>query len=329
MKSRVSNRFFLMVSALIIVSLACGGNTSSEPTAAVPQAENPSNSSAPTGVAPIRLPEERANQASDPDSSPYAEKKLVSAGEKFVRGVYERPFNAEVMDTYFPYIDIIDTQGFKDESWGYATITLSGTDANGRLPGRYGIELDLNKDGRGEWLILASNPTSTDWTTQGVQVWNDANGDVGGGLPASADENSPGDGYESLVFDQGKGDKIDNAWVQLSAVDTKTITIAFKLSEIGNPDSFTMSVWAGTENSLNPALFDFNDHLTHMEAGSPLPDLFVYPLKQLAEIDNTCRMAIGFFPTGNEPGLCETIQKQEEIAAGCTPPAAGIMNPCP
>jgi hypothetical protein len=85
------------------------------------------------------------------------------------------------MDTYFPYLDIVDTQGFKDETWGYATISTSGTDANGHLPGKYGVELDLNKDGRGEWLILVPNPASTEWTTQGVQAWNDANGDVGGG----------------------------------------------------------------------------------------------------------------------------------------------------
>jgi hypothetical protein len=178
-------------------------------------------------------------------------------------------------------------------------------------------------------LILASNPSSTEWITQGVQVWNDANGDIGGGLATRAEDNLPGgDGYENLSFDQGKGENNDDAWVRVSDQDPKTIMIAFKLALLGNPSSFAMGAWAG--NHLDPSLFDFNDHMTHMDAGSPLPDLYVYPLKKLAEIDNTCRMAIAFVPTGTELGLCETIVIEEaEPIAGCTPPAAGIMNPCP
>jgi hypothetical protein len=281
-------------------------------------------------VAPVNLPGERENQAGDPDSSANASRKLVSEGEKFVRGIYERPFNSETMDTYFPWMDIVDTQGFQDDEWGFATITLSNTDTNGKLPGTYGVELDLNKDGRGEWLILASNPASTQWSTQGVQTWTDTNGDVGGAIPASADEHSPGDGYDSLVFDEGKGDKPDDAWSRVSPDDSRTVVIAFKLSAFGDPASFAMGAWAGSKDSLDPSLFDFNDNMSHMDAGSPLPDLFVYPLKGLSEIDNTCRIAIGFTPTGNEPGLCETIIQQEPgVVAGCTPPAAGIMNPCP
>ncbi len=333
MKIRTPNRFFLMVNALMIVSLACQGNpfsTNASAPTSEPVLQAADSSPAQSILAPVSLPDKRANQAGDPDSSPFATKKLVSSGEKFVRGLYERPFNAITMDTYFPYLDIIDTQGFKDDTWGFATITMSGTDANGKLPGKYGVELDLNRDGRGEWLILVTNPASTDWTTQGVQAWNDANGDVGGGVPTVADEDPAGDGYEALVFDQGKGDKLDGARVRVSAEDPRTITIAFKLSLIGDPDSFAMGAWAGAA-SLDPSLFDLNDHMTHIEAGSPLPDLYVYPLKKLAEIDNTCRMAIGFVPTGKEPGLCETILNDHsgsEVTAGCTPAFAGA-NSCP
>jgi hypothetical protein len=336
-KIRIPNHLFWMLSLLIIVSLACQGNSPTvEPTpTADTQAMPGGNSAIPSqvGIAPIGLPDKRENQAGDEDSSTNADRKLVSGGEKFVKGLYERPFNAQTMDTYFPYLDIVDTQGFKDDTWGFATITMSGTDTNGHLPGDYGVELDLNRDGRGEWLILVSNPSSADWTTQGVQAWNDANSDVGGKAPTVADENSPGDGYEALVFDQGKGVKVDDAWVRVSGEDPKTITIAFKLSLIGNPESFAMGAWAGSKNSLNPALFDFNDHMTHIEAGSPLPDFYVYPIKKLAEIDNTCRMAIGFVPTGNEPGLCETYIKDNsgQAPVGCTPSynAAGGPSSCP
>lgn len=331
MKITVPRRFIWMLSVLIIVSLACQGSPlAAEPTTPSESPIQPPSGESTTpvqvGIAPVGLPNKRANQAGDEDSSRNAENKMVSGGEKFIKGWYERPFNAKTMDTYFPYIDIVETQGFKDDIWGFGTITVSNTDANGHLPGNYGLELDLNKDGRGEWLILVSNPSSTDWQTQSVTAWNDANGDVGGAIPTAADENPPGDGYEVQVFNQGNGDKVDDAWARVSEDDPKTITIAFKLSMIGSPASFAMGAWAGNA-SLDPSLFDFNDHITHIEAGSPLPDLFVYPLKKLAEIDSTCRMAIAFSASGNEPGLCQT--QEQPVVVGCTPPAAGIMNPCP
>jgi hypothetical protein len=231
---------------------------------------------------------------------------MAPGGDTFVNDLYERPFNTNTMDTYFPYIDIVDTQGYLDDTWGYATITLSGADANGKLSGKYGVELDLNRDGRGDWLIIASNPASTDWSTQGVQAWKDANGDVGGTIPIVADKASNGDGYETLVFDQGKNtDNLDGAWVRISPDDNKTVTLAFKLSMLGNPKSYAIGAWAGTD--LNPGSFDVNDHMTHIQAGDPNPKLQLYPLKNLSEIDNTCRLAVGFAATGKEPGLCQTL----------------------
>ena len=79
---------------------------------------------------------------------------------------------------------------------------------------------------------------------------------------------------------------------------------------LGSPKSYAMGAWAGTD--LDPATFDFNDHMTHIQAGDPDPGLQLYPLKSLAKIDNTCRLAIGFAATGKEPGLCLTIIKHRE-----------------
>jgi hypothetical protein len=238
--------------------------------------------------------------------------KGVSDGDVFVQGLYERPFNANTMDTYFPYMDIVHIQGFKDDTWGYLTITLAGTDKNGKLPAQYAAELDLNKDGRGDWLIRASNPSSTTWATQGVQAWKDTVGNVGGVVPMLADSNSNpsgGDGYKTLVFDEGKGNLPDGAWVRISPNDPKTVQIAFKLSMIGNPSSFAMGAWAGA--NIDSSQFDYNDHMTHAQAGDPnqaYPQ--VYPIKALAEIDNTCRLAIGFVPSSTVPGLCEAPAPQ-------------------
>ena len=37
-----------------------------------------------------------------------------------------------------------------------------------------------------------------------------------------------------------------------------------------------------------------------------------YPLKQLAELDNTCRWSVGFTPDGTEPGLCHIAQPEPD-----------------
>jgi hypothetical protein len=271
------------------------------------------------GEVPVDLPDKRTDQGGDVDSSPNAAKKQVTGGDVFVNGLYERPFNANTMDKYFPYLDIVDTQSFKNDAWGYATITLSNTDSDAHLPGQYAVELDINKDGRGDWLIRASKVTSTDWSTQGVQAWEDANHDVGGSAIMAADNKpSGGDGYENLVFDEGKGSLTDGAWVRIKPDDPKTVEIAFKLSMVGNPASYAQGAWAGT--NVDPAMFDYNDHMTHAQAGSPMPGDLIYPLKDMAEIDNSCRLAVGFTGTSKVPGLCSTISRGPKQDLGPPPP---------
>ena len=320
MKNKIPPHFFSIFCIFVIIAQACNTQTNlSTPTSTDPDA-------------PAGLPDTRSDQASDPNSSIDAHKKMVPGGDTFVNDLFERPFNTNTMDTYFPFYDIVNIQGYKDNTWGYATITLSGLDANKHLPGKYGVELDLDKNGRGDWLILASNPSSTDWTTQGVQAWKDANGDIGGSKPLIADNDSTGNGYETLVFDQGNNnDNPDGAWIRISSDDPKTVDLAFKLAMLGNPKSYAMGAWAGSDASLNPALFDFNDHMTHIQAGDPSPKMQVYPLKDLSEIDNTCRLAVGFAPTGKEPGLCQTVKEREPEQPGQAPTChwSLIANLCP
>ena len=337
MSGRKPSLLFVMLILLIMTTSACGASqTAVSPSTAPGPTQAQTTSAAPTSslvsiqqqgvLPPPNLPDKRADQAGDTNSSITSVKKVAPPGsDTFVSNIYERPFNTNTMDTYFPYIDIVDTQGFIDNTWGYATITLSGADANGHLPAKYGVELDLNRDGRGDWLIIASNPSSTDWSTQGVQAWKDTDGDVGGTTPIHSDNASTGDGYETLVFDQGKSsDNPDGAWVRISSTDNKTVQLAFKLSMLGGAKLYAMGAWAGTD--INPAMFDLNDHMTHVQAGDPDPGIQLYPIKSLSEIDNTCRLAIGFIPTGSEPGLCLTILKQKrspELPAPPPPPKPG------
>lgn len=333
MSTRIRFHFAsVLVPMILFAAAACNLQTPTGTSTAAGQASQApgSGSTAQAGTAPVDLPTARLDEAGDVNSIQNAHKKLVSGGDIYISGLFERPFNANTMDTYFPYVDIIDAQGFLDDTWGYASITVANNDKNGALPGQYAVELDLNKDGRGDWLILAKSVSGTTWSTSGVQAYKDTDGDVGGVSIMSADKNvSVGDGYETLVFDQGKGSLPDGAWARVSPNDPKTVELAFKLSMLGNPSGYAMGAWTGT--NIDPKLFDYEDHMTHAQAGSPNPGDTIYPIKQMAEIDNTCRLAIGFAPTGKEPGLCATVAKREGGGGACVPrgcPLAALSAGC-
>jgi len=215
-------------------------------------------------------------------------------GDGFTDGRMERPFNANTMDVYSPFLDITGGTIYPtDPTFVYANITFAGRDSNNAFSGKYGLELDVNLDGRGDFLILVISPSSPDWTTDGVQVFSDANHDIGGAVPYKADSSgATGDGYETNVFDSGKGSDPDTAWVRLSSTDPNSIQFAFKKSLINNKKSFMVGAWAGLD--INPALFDYNDHFTHAQAGAALKSNIYYPIKAVFDMDNSCRVAVGF-----------------------------------
>jgi hypothetical protein len=228
-------------------------------------------------------------------------------GDRFSSGNFERPYNANTMDVYFPHLDIVEADFYvEDAAWVYAVITLVGRDADNVFSGMYAIELDLDQYGHGDFLILVDHPAAADWTTQGVYVYADTNVDVGGQRAVLEDSvGAASDGYENTLFNQGAGDDPDLAWVRLDPNDPNSFQIAFKQSLLGGEKTYTAGVWAGTV--LDPALFDYNDHFTHEQAGAANPDLpNFYPIKGLSELDNTCRYGIGFNPSGIEPGICES-----------------------
>ena len=315
MNTRNIKTFFVMISMIAII-LACGvtssgGGTDTAPATSAPATSAPASppeSSIQHTTVPIGLPAQRSSHAGDYDSSTTAARRTAAGGDRFTFERFERPFNANTMDTYFSQLDIVDTYVFQDDTWIYGTITLKGTDASNALSGKYALELDTDVDGKGDWLIVASDPAAVDWKVDGVQVFQDVNGDVGGDLPMLTDKNpAPGDGFEKLVFDQGTGNDPDSAWVRISPTDANTVEIAVKRSVLGDPQKYMINMWAGT-SLLDPALFDFSDHFTHEKAGAADKALTVfYPIKSVFELDNSCRMAVGFQPTGKEPGLCEVL----------------------
>jgi hypothetical protein len=322
--------FFAMLSLMITI-LACGFPASNNDATEVPGAEIPITGGEATEIAtteaatqestppdqpiaiqhqiiPAGLPDKQNGQAGDFDSSTVIENKSIIGGDRFTYGRFERPFIATTMDVYFSELDIIDTSVFQDDTWIYGSIVVKEFNSDSSSTAKYAIELDTDLDGKGDWLIVALKPTSTEWAVSGVQIYEDANNDVGNVTPMLTDKNAvDGDGFESLVFDQGQGTDSDAAWVRTSPNNPNVVEISVKQSIVGNPKKYLINMWAGT-SLLNPALFDLNDHFTHDQAGAADNGLqYYYPIKEVSEIDSSCRMAVGFEPTGQEPGLCEVL----------------------
>jgi len=324
---KVNKHTTLAVSALILLMTACTAQSlDAAPIATEPAAYAPNPQENP--VAQINLPGERSNHAGDYDSSALAHKKLVSSGDYFTAGEYERPFNANTMDVYYPNIDIVDTTVYQDDIWIFGVIQvkeLKNTD------GQYALELDIDVDGYGDYLIRVSNPSSEDWSNAGSQIFEDANNDVGNKKAVISDKDASGDGFETLVFDADGGIGSDAARARISPDEPNTIEIAVLREAVGNPERYLINMWAGSA-ILDPSLFDINDHYTHEQAGAANTDYEVYyPIKQVAEIDNTCRMAVGFAPNGSEPGLCQQPKPVDDSGPAPAPvqpppPGAVIIN---
>ncbi len=274
-----------------------------QPTAALAQP-----TAAPARDVPGGFPVEKGIFLGDQSTISSLNAARAFAGDRFTLGKFERPYNANTMDTYYPYIDIVSGEFFPDADWVYLRIKLVGTDASGGFPAKYAVEVDLNMDGRGDMLILADHPATKDWSTDGVQVLVDRNKDVGGQNPVFADSSGKGDGYEHSVFGNGQPEVPDAAWVRISPTEANSVELAYKTVLFNGETKYMAGLWAGTD-SLNPALFDIDDHFTHEQAGEANPDIAnFYPIKEVAQLDNTCRAAIGFTPSGKEPAVCSQGQ---------------------
>jgi hypothetical protein len=223
-------------------------------------------------------------------------------GDNFDINLLERPFTAESMD-YKDYLDITRGELSLNPPFVYITIYLEGA-APTDSTAAYGAEVDTDVDGHGDWLILGMVPPDSSWTTDGVRACRDANGDVGGPTPMRTDlPHASRDGYEDCVFDSGYGVGPDEAWIRRDPSNADRVQIAFLFSLIGSDGKFMWGAWSDGEVQ-EPAWFDYHDHFTLAEAGSPASESSQYPLKAMAQLDNTCRWGYGFTPNGTEIGVC-------------------------
>jgi len=238
----------------------------------------------------------------DTDSS----KGSVSGGDDFVANLFERPFTENEM-VYRSDVDIIKTEISEDSTFYYVTLYLDGTHPDGGLQAAYGVEIDINRDGRGELLVIANRPSSAEWDIAGVSVHKDLNHDVGGSRILRPDTGYAGDSYEQVAFSMEVLDDPDMAWSRAVTSTPPSVTIAFKKSLV-NSTTFVWGVWAA-DSLLDPALLDLHDTFTQDEAGSPYTSNSGYPLKAVNLVDNTCRETYQFEATQPIPGLCYIPQQ--------------------
>ncbi|MBN1439323.1 MAG: hypothetical protein JW929_07945 [Anaerolineales bacterium] len=332
-KSKTPNRFCVLLPLLLLMMLACNltenaaGAGSPEPKA-TPTAETGGSPSGETAESPADIPEPADTATPTPtstytivhlvtpqnpsgttryitdfDTKPYAPQKKAIGGDEYHNNRWERPFTAEEME-YLSDVDLKRVDLKIASPWVYVTFEFLEPRAEGIRQTMYGAEFDLNKDDRGDYLIWGASPPSGEWTTDGVEVWRDTNYDVGG--PTAQVSNAPwdqADGYDENLFAAGQGADPDLAWIR-QIEGGKKVQLAFKYSVVNNASQF---LWNGLADLgiRNPAWMDYNDHFTQKEAGSPLPvQTTLYPLKEIWGLDNTCRDAFGFTPTGTEAGLC-------------------------
>jgi hypothetical protein len=222
-------------------------------------------------------------------------------GDSYNINLFERPFMQDM--SYVPDVDIVSYNLAYDEKFYYVSIELVGTNPNNEIGIQYAVELDLEGDGFGDYIIVARPPYNADWSTDNVQVVQDTNHDTGGLSAEKSDAPLPGDGYDTVIFDGGRGpdDDPDLAWVRINAGNTATVQFAFKRWIAEDKFMYGVIADAGLKSIAD---LDYVDRYTEAEAGSPIRNDQYYPLNALYAVDNVCRELQGFTGTGQEPQRC-------------------------
>jgi len=268
---------------------------------------------------------------SAPEAKPYpdvmsvdtAPEKRAPYGDSYQVNRLERPFTQDM--TYIPDMDISAFGISEDNDWYFVSIGLVGNNPNSSSNIRFALELDIDLDGFGDFLIVADPPYSESWTADNIKVYTDTNHDTAGVSSLKSDAPFDGDGYDTLINSplDDIGDDVDLAWIRINAGRFATVQFAFKKSFSGGTFMYSVMADAGLKDV---ARLDYVDYFTEREAGSPVRDNLNYPLKELFAVDNTCFQAFGFSPSKFEPKICPDIVQPQEIII--RQPGSPTSQPC-
>lgn len=289
------NIFIISVLVLLLAILsACGSKA--EPTTTVVNTAIPE----PTEIPPLQPGEpnpESERVLEDSDASIKAYEHRVVSGDNFLNNLYERPFTSEEME-YQPDLNILSVSFVSDDDFFYFTITLDGVDpVSGTLTGAYGIEFDRTQTGRGDLLVLVTNPTA-EWSMENLIVYGSQDATVGGEKPVVAEEGYEKPGYTSTATLEG--DKV--AWARIDPANLAGVQLAISKALLES-EEFAWGAWADG-GIQDPSLYDYDDNFGQSEAGSPVNTEDDYPIKAVYSLDNTCRFTYGIEDTAGIPGIC-------------------------
>lgn len=253
---------------------------------------------------PADDPPEPGRLVYDIESSGTGLEGRAPGGDSYKINLFERPFLQDM--TYVPDMDIHRFGLSQDEEWYYVFIYLIGDNPNNPLGINYSVEIDLDFDGFGDFIIWANPSYRVSWDTGTVIVFKDTNRDTGGLSALQSDVNFSGDGYDALIFDGGTGQNTDPdlAWVRMIEGQPAIVQFAFKKSLTG---SFFMLGVLADAGLKDVSKFDYADFMDEAEAGSPIRRKASYPLGSLFSMDNTCWEVYGIQGTGFEPKACQPI----------------------
>ncbi len=314
-----SNRLVLSLGVLVVLGaiLACNLVQAPPPSAAPirPAATSALPGEPPTvpastdtpAVTHVMLPSEVAGGGTlvyDVDSQPTSPEQRAPYGDSYQINRLERPFLQNM--TYVPALDVETYQVSGDTDWWYVSMTLAGASSDPAKAPNYGVELDRDHDGFGDFIIWAHPPYAAEWQTAPVEIYQDTNHDTGGLSGEKSDAPLTTNGYDTKIFNGGVGDADpDLAWVRMIASSQPKVQFAFKKTWSGAV--FMLGVLADS-GLKDPGKLDYVDRFTPEEAGSPIRNNPNYPLKALYAVDNVFREAFGFAPNGYEPQLCPKVE---------------------
>ena len=125
-----------------------------------------------TPIAHVTQPEEFADMGSpyyDVESSGTGLKHYAPFGDVYELNRFERPFTANDM-VYQSNLDISQFNLVTYGDWNYAFIKTIGAVPHDDKAGNFGVEIDIDRDGFGEYLIMAKGPFTTTWTLSLIHI---------------------------------------------------------------------------------------------------------------------------------------------------------------
>jgi hypothetical protein len=231
----------------------------------------------------------------DVESSGTGPEGRAPYGDSYAINRFERPFLQDM--TYIPDLDIYRFSLAEDSDWYYVSIVLMGNNPNNSAGIDYGVEIDLDGDGFGDYMIRATPPYGASWDTSTVQVYQDTDHDSAGASASQSDAVFDGTGYETQIFDgqQSSNADPDLAWIRMVEGEQAVIQFAFKRSLVGAFFALGVVSDAGMKDVTQ---YDYADAFSEEDAGSPVSDKQFFPLASLYAVDNTCWEPYGYNPTG-------------------------------